>query len=73
MKYRVYFQRSTSVECFLEVEADTEQQARNVAEEITQDDDAALVEVPESYTYDCGPTGEIREVQEGEDDDQEPA
>ena len=68
MKYRVYFQRSTSVECFLEVEADSEQQARSVADKLVESTDDALIEIPESYTYDCGPTGEVMEIQEGEVD-----
>jgi hypothetical protein len=67
MKYRVMFQRSTSVELYLEVEADNAAEAVVKANKATEENDDQLVEIPESYSFDCGPTGEVTEI-EGDDE-----
>ncbi len=58
-KFRVMFRRNTSVELYLDVEADSEDLALKAAGKQTESDDDCLTEIPESYEYDCGPTGEV--------------
>lgn len=66
-RFRVIFQRTTSVELYLEVEADTAAEAVAKANEATEENDDQLVDLPETYSYDCGPTGEVTEI-DGDDE-----
>jgi hypothetical protein len=65
--YRVYFQRTTSVELYLDVEADSESEASDKANKATEENDDALVEMSETYEFDCGPTGEVKEIEGNEE------
>ncbi len=60
--YKVFFQRTTQIELYLTVEANSLEDARRMASEATSKSDDCLTEIPESYSFDCGPTGEVTET-----------
>jgi hypothetical protein len=65
-RYRVYFTTTTSVDSYVDVDAESIEHAMQKANEATEKDDDALIQLPETYNYDCGPNGE-REILEEEE------
>ena len=66
--HRVYYRTTTTVESYVDVEACTSGEAADKASMATEGSDDVLVMMEETYDYDCGPTGEIKELNEGEDE-----
>jgi hypothetical protein len=65
-KYRVFFRRTVSSDLYLDVEASNETEAIDVANELTLESDDCLTEIPESYEYTTGLSGEVQSL-EGEE------
>jgi len=60
--FRVYYQRTTSVTCYVEVDAKSKIDASNKAQELIVESDDPLVELPETYNVETNELGEVQEL-----------
>jgi hypothetical protein len=70
-RYRVYFARRTYLELAIDVEADSEDEARMKAAKATEDGGDALVDFAETYSSSTESTGQIEEIEDEEIEDEE--
>lgn len=65
--FHVRYERRTTVQCYVEVQAEDAIAAANAAQELITESDDALVEMPETYHVETNEIGEVDEVEDVED------
>jgi hypothetical protein len=60
--FHVYYEKRTSKQCYVEVEADDENDAANKAKELISESDDPLVEIPESYHVETNEIGQVEKI-----------
>jgi len=65
--FHVRYERRTTIQCYVVVQAEDAIAAANTAQELTVESDDALIEMPETYHVETNEIGEVDEVDEVED------
>lgn len=58
-KFRVYYVKTTSTSCYIEVLANDESDASDKAQELLVENDSSLIELPESHSEAIDEIGEV--------------